>query len=55
MASRRRRSFIFKSVLFRHSIHAVLERLRTGISPKLQHEVDALLREDRELLKRLAR
>ncbi len=48
-------SRIPKSALIRQGIDLVLERLRADIvSPELRREVDALLREDHELLKRLA-
>ncbi len=48
-------SRIPKSALIRQGIDLVLERLRADIvSPELRREVDALLREDHALLKRLA-
>ena len=49
-------SHIPKSTLIRQGIDLVLDRLREDvISPEFRREVDALLREDRELLKRLAK
>ena len=45
-----------KSALIRQGIDLVLDRLRADVvSPELRREVDALLREDHDLLKRLAK
>ncbi len=49
-------SHIPKSALIRQGIELVLERLKADvISPEFRREVDALLCEDRELLKHLAK
>ncbi len=49
-------SHIPKSALIRQGIDLILERLRNDVlSPEFRREVDALLHEDRELLKRLAK
>ena len=50
------RTHIPKSALVRKGITLILQQLKTDVlSPQFRREVDSLLTEDRELLKRLAK